>query len=178
MRDNRQSCQVVAVATVDLSERALCPRCRRSLLVSDFAKNRARKNGLHTCCKECDRGRASKRTEKGEGRGKYRALRAEAFAAYGGAFCAWCGAAEQLEIDHIADNGAVERALFPEQAWSLARWLKKQGFPPGYQVLCRPCNRVKAHIAAIQRHTASERVSRALIDRLRELTTAAEQQAD
>ena len=69
--------------------------------------------------------------------------RDEVFAAYGGYKCACCGESERLflSIDHIDNNGAEERksGLYSGSGYSFYRWLRKSGFPTGYQVLCMNC---------------------------------------
>jgi hypothetical protein len=68
-----------------------------------------------------------------------RLLRIEIFAAYGGPRCSCCGESESLflTIDHIENNGADHRR---KDKRNLYERLKQQGFPPGFQVLCRNCN--------------------------------------
>lgn len=71
-----------------------------------------------------------------------RRYREEAFAAYGGA-CACCGEKnyEFLTIDHPDGGGRKEREEnFAPGGSSFARWLARQGYPPGYRVLCHNCN--------------------------------------
>ncbi len=82
-----------------------------------------------------------------------RRLKQAAFSAYGGAKCTCCGDEhlEFLSIDHIAGDGAEHREkLLAEFGWKSNRsamcgstfyaWLKKQGYPPGFRVLCMNCN--------------------------------------
>ena len=65
------------------------------------------------------------------------------FAAYGGYKCNCCGETESmfLSIDHVDNNGAQERksGLYSGSGYGFYRWLRKTGFPPGYQVLCMNC---------------------------------------
>lgn len=74
-------------------------------------------------------------------------LKLEALAAYGGPVCVGCGSTDVgiLEIDHIAGGG---RKHFREEGitggYSFYLWLRKQGYPSGYRVLCPSCNK-KAH---------------------------------
>jgi hypothetical protein len=74
--------------------------------------------------------------------GQFR-LRQEVLKKYGEK-CACCGEYrnEFLAIDHI--NGC-SRELRKEQGGgsALYRWLKRNNFPPGYQVLCHNCNMAK-----------------------------------
>lgn len=81
-------------------------------------------------------------------RNQYRLLKLEVFNAYGGPVCACCGETEFqfLCIDHV-NNNRPQQCL--ELGWKnpsssrLYSWLKRNGFPPGYQILCWNCNRGK-----------------------------------
>lgn len=76
-------------------------------------------------------------------------LKREIMDAYGGA-CSCCGETELafLTIDHIDGNGAEHRremAAERNSPWGQAghatyRWLRKNNFPEGFQVLCANCN--------------------------------------
>jgi hypothetical protein len=68
-------------------------------------------------------------------------VRYEVIAAYGG-FCACCGETEIrfLQMDHINNDGAAHRKEIKIQ---LSTWLKQQGYPEGFQVLCANCNFAK-----------------------------------
>lgn len=60
--------------------------------------------------------------------------------------CACCGAAAGLVIDHLDGHGREHRAeLFGRQQAGAEfwLWLVRNGFPDGYQTLCRPCNSSK-----------------------------------
>jgi len=83
-------------------------------------------------------------------------LKLEAMQAYGGPTCKCCGVAEIefLAIDHIKNDGAAHRrALMKQKGWKgpatqmagshFYLWLKQQGYPPGFQVLCMNCNFAK-----------------------------------
>jgi hypothetical protein len=67
----------------------------------------------------------------------------QVFAAYGGWQCACCGETERLflSIDHVENNGAAERrsGAYRGSGSAFYAWLRKQNFPPGYQVLCMNC---------------------------------------
>jgi hypothetical protein len=75
-------------------------------------------------------------------------LRSTVFGHYSnGSFkCACCGESEQdfLVIDHINGKGNEHRrATFGKinaGGKTMHRWLVKQGFPPGFQLLCANCN--------------------------------------
>jgi hypothetical protein len=59
--------------------------------------------------------------------------------------CARCctTAISRLTIDHINNDGAEMRNRYPYQKRHMLRWLMKNGYPEGYQVLCKRCNREK-----------------------------------
>lgn len=61
-----------------------------------------------------------------------------AFAAYGGYECACCGEKEKafLTIDHVYGGGCKHRK---EIGSDIYRWLRKNKYPPGFQVLCMNC---------------------------------------
>ena len=79
-------------------------------------------------------------------------VRAETFAAYGGAVCKCCGETEEwfLTLDHINNQGNAHRELLAERkswknprkigGYALYAELRAAGFPPGFQVLCMNCN--------------------------------------
>jgi hypothetical protein len=52
---------------------------------------------------------------------------------------------DALTIDHIKGNGAEERRRLAKQARGsrFYLWLKRHGYPEGYQVLCFNCNNIK-----------------------------------
>lgn len=56
--------------------------------------------------------------------------------------CLWCGIDDirVLDLDHINDDGAKHR---DEINYNLIFWIKKNNFPPMFQVLCRNCNWIK-----------------------------------
>jgi hypothetical protein len=73
-------------------------------------------------------------------------LKLQALARYGGPSCACCGEEriEYLDLDHIHNNGSEERKLARTKGgYAFYLWLKKKGWPDGYQVMCTPCNRSK-----------------------------------
>ena len=72
-------------------------------------------------------------------------LRTAVFDHYGQA-CACCGTAENLSIDHVNGDGTEHRMeLFGSSNVSTGMylWLIRNGFPAGFQTLCRSCNASK-----------------------------------
>jgi hypothetical protein len=76
---------------------------------------------------------------------RIQALKREAFNAYGGSRCACCGEDQFvfLQLDHIEPGGASERNKSNLAGPKLYAKLRREGFPPGYQVLCANCNFAK-----------------------------------
>jgi hypothetical protein len=72
-------------------------------------------------------------------------IRAQVLAHYsdGNPQCARCGSTDDLEIDHIKSRAEQGRPNDADVGAKLYRRLKREGFPPGYQVLCRSCNSSK-----------------------------------
>jgi hypothetical protein len=75
-------------------------------------------------------------------------IAAEVITHYGGQ-CTCCGATGDLSIDHPNGDGSDHREeLFGRRkgvsSFAFYLWLRRSGFPEGYQVLCLPCNRSKA----------------------------------
>ncbi len=74
-----------------------------------------------------------------------RKLRQTVLNAYGGK-CACCGESryEFLAIDHMNNDGNERRRTnSAECGSSLIYWLKREGYPEGFQVLCHNCNQAK-----------------------------------
>jgi hypothetical protein len=71
-----------------------------------------------------------------------RRLREQVFAHYGTS-CACCGSSVRLTIDHVQGDGLEHRRVIGPGTSALYRWLIRNGFPDGFQTLCRPCNASK-----------------------------------
>ena len=80
---------------------------------------------------------------------KYREQRYEVLAHYsnGTVECACCGEniIEFLAIDHLNGGGGkhIKALIQTKQSPTMFRWLRKQGYPTGYQILCHNCNMAK-----------------------------------
>lgn len=76
----------------------------------------------------------------------YYRLQHAAILAYGGYRCAWCGIDEPLvlAIDHVENNGRDHRKeIGSVGGHKFYKWLKDNGYPKGFQVLCMNCNHAK-----------------------------------
>jgi hypothetical protein len=157
-----------------------CVRCDTTKPVSEFNRNAAKRDGLQDSCRDCrrvicagyraanreklaaaDREYAKENPDKGAARSAsyYRRLRARIFAHYGER-CACCGSEEKLTVDHVNGDGAEHRIELlgrPEGSGStetLYRWIIANGFPDGFQTLCRPCNASKLNLGSCRiQHT-------------------------
>ncbi len=77
-----------------------------------------------------------------------RGLKEEILTHYGGGKCACveCGfdVIVALTIDHIENNGAEHRRTLKEAGTAFTyTWLKREGFPEGFQTLCMNCQWIK-----------------------------------
>lgn len=142
-RCDREQDRDVGVCSACLeSERAqYAERVRLSLCVkcgNEASEGRQR-------CERCAKA-GNERTAKFKDR-----LKRDVFERYGGARCVCCGEVELvfLAIDHVGGGGSKHRTeLNPKNVrggggHTFYAWLKRQGFPPGYQVLCFNCNFAK-----------------------------------
>jgi hypothetical protein len=93
--------------------------------------------------------RPTHRAEKNEHSRRNRALiRQEVLTHYGDGKCACvkCGYDNNiaaLSIDHIKGNGAEHRREIGVIESNFCNWLKRHGFPEGYQTLCMNCQFIK-----------------------------------
>jgi len=130
-----------------------CSICSKSLKEKKKAlKHDRRERRLCTNCGEsCESQVCRKCKEK---RNSYRKkLRMEVLAAYGQS-CACCGESisEFLTIDHINGGGNRHRkTLASESSGDFYSWLRREGFPDGFQTLCFNCNHAK-HLCGICPH--------------------------
>ena len=69
------------------------------------------------------------------------------FEAYGGPRCASCGFSDEraLQIDHVAGGGSQMTRLLKMRGTGFYTWLRRNDYPPGFQVLCANCNWIKRH---------------------------------
>jgi len=81
-------------------------------------------------------------------------LREVIITGYGGK-CECCGESEPvfLDIDHINNNGKLDRQRFNTCYRTFYRWLRDNGFPRNeYQLLCSNCNQGKRRNGGICPH--------------------------
>ena len=132
----------------------LCAKCLQLKEESEFHRYKGNPDGLQYECKSCALKRFAKHREKcrkqkvlNYSQRTRQRLRLEILKHYGGdpPVCACCkeDLIEFLTIDHI-DGGGNQHKLH-EARKGLYNWLKKNGFPSGYRVLCCNCNQSLGH---------------------------------
>jgi len=114
------------------AEEFTCSTCKQIKPGISFPIDKTVHRGVGYVCKEC----CAK---------KHETLRYEVLSHYSEQtpFCRCCGESEIkfLSIDHIHGGGSEHREEI--RGASMYRWLKRHGYPEGYQVLCHNCNQAK-----------------------------------
>lgn len=99
--------------------------------------------------------------ERKRGLQYWHSLRREVINAYGGMKCACCGETEEqfLSIDHINNDGADHRRKLTGKTGKVVGitggmylWIKRNNYPPTFQVLCMNCNFGKARNGGVCPH--------------------------
>jgi hypothetical protein len=86
--------------------------------------------------------RANRKVAQARERARAKAIKDEVYAAYGGYKCNCCGETNPffLSMDHVNNDGSEHRRKDNVMSKKIYWWLKKHGFPKGFQVLCMNCN--------------------------------------
>jgi hypothetical protein len=128
-------------------ERVTCQKCADAWLIRDRAR-RARGERRYPYNPARDRPKKN---------AAYRRIREEVIAHYGGT-CACCGESEPLflEIDHIHGGGGTHRRADPAVKANIYRWLRRNRYPDGFQVLCSNCNNGKARNGGVCPHLGGQ----------------------
>lgn len=135
--------------------RKLCNDCKKTKSIKDFTKE---KNYCKICYNKKMREYRNKNRDKINAYERKRCRtrkienKVKIFNAYGGYKCVCCGIEDKdiLTIDHINGNGNKHRKLLKKRGTSFYMWLKRNNYPPGYQVLCFNCN-WKKHIVELRK---------------------------
>ena len=129
-----------------------CTGCSQVKSLADFSPDRRASDGCQARCRTCKadyareqyKSPAEAESVRARSRSRAEELREAVFGHYG-TVCACCGSSNDPTIDHVGGDGRGHR----EQLFNggrgghgsqLYRWLIKNGFPEGFQTLCRPCN--------------------------------------
>ncbi len=94
---------------------------------------------------------------KSERKRRAKELRIEVLTAYGWD-CACCGEStyEFLTIDHIHGGGTAHRKALHGKVYE---YLRREGYPPGFQVLCWNCNAAKGLYGSCPHTLTKEQVA-------------------
>lgn len=105
-----------------------------------FYSNPTTKDQLHHQCKTCSIKNANSENAKLGQKGRRQRERMQVLIAYGNK-CVCCGETQNefLAIDHMNGGGNKHR----KEVRHVYRWIKNNGFPDGFQVLCHNCNMAK-----------------------------------
>ncbi len=135
----------------NLSYQQRCDECRKNRSLYRYSiKEERREKGLCLDCGKDNRQDNTLRcakcltTRKADRRRERDLIRDEVFNAYGGYVCNCCGETEPLflEIDHVHNNGYEMRKVHGTGA-HMYSWLKRNGYPDDFQILCSSCNKGK-----------------------------------
>lgn len=117
----------------------ICRSCGRGQPKSNFFRKGRGTETRHNICKDCMRPIYSKAKKSRNFRDKQLALEQ-----YGGKppKCACCGEKhlEFLTIDHVKGGGTAHRRSIGSGSGAFFRWLRNEGWPKGFRVLCMNCN--------------------------------------
>lgn len=120
----------------------VCTGCKIPKPVEEFYVLNVAKDGRNHRCAVCVKDYKTKHQVglRANRRAWQRNNREDAIKHYGGK-CACCGETtyEFLAIDHVG-GGKKHRAKIKV---NIAYWLKKNGFPKGFRILCHNCNMAK-----------------------------------
>ncbi|HDX9663271.1 TPA: hypothetical protein ROX91_001970 [Bacillus cereus] len=114
-----------------------CPQCEQDLSIDKFGKNISRKDGLNSYCKSCA-------NEVGRRLNWVRRYEVLSHYSNGVPKCDCCeeNRIEFLALDHIDGGG---KKHIESIGFRLERWIRKNGFPDGFRVLCHNCNFALGH---------------------------------
>lgn len=137
--------------TRDRQDRKTCAACRDASYRNN-QKNYSERKKAGVCiacgirsaklgrvqCEECSAWNEQRRQYRANWRSK---LRADVLKGYGGR-CVCCGEDQAvfLDVDHVNGDGAEHRKVVRAGVNGLYAQLRRQGYPDGFQLLCRNCN--------------------------------------
>lgn len=128
---------------------SICKECRRIMAAERYRANpeKCRSIAISSYHKNGDVRRSAMKRRADE-------LKDKVFMAYGGYKCACCGETKKpfLTIDHIDGGGTKHRKEMKGGGCFTYRWIVKNGFPAGFQVLCFNCNSGRAQNGGVCPH--------------------------
>lgn len=125
----------------------VCTKCKLEKPVSEFYETRGH---LYPSCAECCKEKRKTREYRTDEQARFATTKLEVLAHYGKdskPVCAVCGESRVLclTIDHINGGGRKHRAAVTGGSGGsrFYYWLKRNGYPDGYQTLCMNDNFLK-----------------------------------
>lgn len=129
-----------------------CKRCDKTKTRGDFARHNTTRDGRQGACRQCHAEMlvSHRKRRRDAGLPSYtqierRKIRLEVLTHYSGQAprCGCCGedTLEFLAVDHIEGGGARHRKTIP--SGDIYRFLRRNGFPEGFRVLCHNCNQAR-----------------------------------
>jgi hypothetical protein len=124
-----------------------CSRCKRTLSFDNFHRNKTKPDGYQRECKACRKeidtnDKMSRRKQRGR-----KKLKGEVLGHYcaQGIACRQCGFSDirALTLDHVNGGGSEHKREINVIGSRFYHWIKQNGFPEGYQVLCMNCQFIK-----------------------------------
>lgn len=136
-----------------------CTACKETKPLTAFHKHKTGKFGVNSQCKECACSRVRNYNDRDNGtrrqaqKDKRLRWKQETVDHYGGK-CACCGETELvfLTFDHV-DGGGRKHRESEKIGGHLLLWLRRNGHPANFQVLCWNCNSAK-HLLGTCPHQA------------------------
>lgn len=127
-----------------------CTKCRDTFpATTDYfhRDSHNKRNGLQAQCRVCRNAymvaRKNRILDAAQSLTYRQQLRRDLLTHYGGnpPSCACCGEHRTafLAIDHIGGGGAAHRRVLGKTN-SIYQWIRKNGYPEGFRVLCHNCN--------------------------------------
>ena len=128
-----------------------CCRCKNTYPTSCFNKNRTTKDGLCVECKSCRSERFTSPEYRQYRKQQYMRRKMDVMSHYSNGVpkCATCGIEDirVLSIDHVEGGGNAHKKStgVMTSGDKMYHWLRKNKYPPGFQVLCMNCQFIKRH---------------------------------
>jgi hypothetical protein len=123
-----------------------CYKCKELKPLRAFSRNKIKPDGLDIYCKACHNAYIKRRFPNlPEIQRTYREkIRDQCLGHYSNwSFkCSCCGEQEKtfLVLDHVNNGGTQHRISIGGGGLNMFLWIKRKGFPDGFQVLCQNCN--------------------------------------
>lgn len=153
---------------MDILKVKKCTVCKIEKPLGDFHKKRSSIDGVGYRCRICDGKYSSswaknnREQSRENGRKSHYKKKMEVLLYYSKGLlkcsCNGCDITEPLflTIDHITDGAAHKKTYLGGNNSHLYRWITKNNFPPGFQVLCFNCNCSKRNNEKCPVHSRNE----------------------